>query len=70
MMAWGTPRPISIFSTCALALKYGSRDSGEALVTEKWTILPSPALFAASNSVLVFSTARSKVIRPWAYRIQ
>ncbi len=25
---------------------------------------------AASNSVLVFSTARSKVIRPWAYRIQ
>ena len=39
-------------------------------VTEKWTILPTPALFAASNSILVFSTARSKVIRPWAYRTQ
>ena len=64
------PRPFSMASTCPLPLKQGNSDPIEAFVTEKWTILLTPALSAASNSVLVFLTTWSKDIRPCSYRIQ
>ena len=70
MMALGTPRSSSISSTCALLLKYGSLESREGFATEKWTNLPTLAPTAASNRIPVFSTARSKVFCPRAYRIQ
>ena len=34
----------------------------EALATDKWTVLPTPALAAASNRTFEFSTTWSKVV--------
>ena len=45
-------------------------ESAVALATEKWTILPAPALAAASNSAVEFSTAWSKAVAFRPNRVQ
>ena len=43
MMAWEGRLPFCVSSTCPLPRNQGSLDSAEALATEKWTVLPTPA---------------------------
>ena len=64
ILASGIRKPFGISPTWTLPVKYGAKDSDEALTTEKGDILTTPASAAASNKTLELPTACAKGVLP------